>query len=116
MRRMNLVALASTVALGVLAGFALPASAQVTVFEGARLIVGNESAPIENATQTPCRKTAGRLMSRGSAVLACPLSESAKPTPSRPTNAKARETRGGFAATLNSPANRAITAAIAVRP
>src|SRR4051794_2388542 len=50
MRRMNLVSLASTVAVGVLAGFAVPASAQVTVFEGARLIVGNESAPIENAT------------------------------------------------------------------
>ena len=55
MCRVNAVALATTVALGLLAGLAMPASAQapvtgVTVFEGARLIVGNESAPIENAT------------------------------------------------------------------
>ena len=40
---------------GVLAGLAVPARGQapaigVTVFEGAQLIVGNESAPIENAT------------------------------------------------------------------
>jgi imidazolonepropionase-like amidohydrolase len=56
MRRVNVVAVAATVALDiVLAGLAVPARGQapatgVTVFEGARLIVGNESAPIENAT------------------------------------------------------------------
>jgi imidazolonepropionase-like amidohydrolase len=55
MRRVNLVAAAATVAVGVLAGLAGPASAQapatsVTAFEGARLIVGDGSAPIENAT------------------------------------------------------------------
>jgi len=49
MRRMKAAAVA-TVALGVLAAFAGPAIGQTTVFEGARLIVGNESAPIENAT------------------------------------------------------------------
>jgi imidazolonepropionase-like amidohydrolase len=50
MRRVNAVAVAATVAVGVFAGLAAPANGQVTVFEGARLIVGNESAPIENAT------------------------------------------------------------------
>jgi imidazolonepropionase-like amidohydrolase len=55
MRRLNVVAVVATVALNVLAGSAAPACGQtlatgVTVFEGARLIVGNESAPIENAT------------------------------------------------------------------
>ena len=54
MRRVNTIAVAATVALGVLAVLG-PARAQaptsgVTVFEGARLIVGNDSAPIENAT------------------------------------------------------------------
>ncbi|HVD72470.1 MAG TPA: hypothetical protein VNC81_02650, partial [Xanthobacteraceae bacterium] len=51
MRRVNVVAFAATVALGFLAAFALPASAQtgVTAFEGARLIVGDGGAPIENA-------------------------------------------------------------------
>src|SRR5262245_20681655 len=49
MRRFKAAAVA-TVALGVLAAFASPAIAQTTVFEGARLIVGNESAPIENGT------------------------------------------------------------------
>ena len=51
MRRVNVVAFAATVALGFLAAFALPARAQtgVTAFEGARLIVGDGGAPIENA-------------------------------------------------------------------
>jgi imidazolonepropionase-like amidohydrolase len=48
MHRANFVALATTVALGALV--AVPASAQVTAYEGARLIVGDERAPIENAT------------------------------------------------------------------
>jgi len=50
MRRVNMVTIVATV--GILAGFAGPAVGQtgVTAFEGARLIVGNESAPIENAT------------------------------------------------------------------
>jgi imidazolonepropionase-like amidohydrolase len=47
MRRVSLLVLAATVAFGALA---VPARAQVNVFEGARLIVGNGSAPIENAT------------------------------------------------------------------
>jgi len=52
MRRVNGVAVAASVALGAVAGFAFPAQAQsgVTAFEGARLIVGDERAPIENAT------------------------------------------------------------------
>jgi imidazolonepropionase-like amidohydrolase len=50
MRRVIIVAVAATVALDVLAGFAAPVRAQTTVFEGARLIVGDERAPIENAT------------------------------------------------------------------
>src|SRR6266849_324560 len=55
MRRVNVVAAAATVAVGVLAGLAGPARAQapatsVTAFEGARLIVGDGGAPIENAT------------------------------------------------------------------
>jgi imidazolonepropionase-like amidohydrolase len=50
MHRINVVAVAAVVALGFLAGFASPASAQsVTAFEGARLIVGDGSV-IENAT------------------------------------------------------------------
>src|SRR5215831_13101329 len=52
MRRVSAVALAATIALVFSSGFATPASAQtgVTAFEGARLIVGDGSAPIENAT------------------------------------------------------------------
>jgi hypothetical protein len=52
MRRVNVAALATTFALGALAVFAAPARAQtgVTAFEGARLIVGDGGAPIENAT------------------------------------------------------------------
>jgi imidazolonepropionase-like amidohydrolase len=52
MARVNVVAVAATFALAVLAGFAGPARGQtgITVFEGARLIVGDGSAPIENAT------------------------------------------------------------------
>jgi imidazolonepropionase-like amidohydrolase len=47
---MNAVAVAATIVFGLLAGFADPSRAQVTVFEGARLIVGDGRAPIENAT------------------------------------------------------------------
>ena len=50
MHRVNVVAVAAVVTLGLLAGFAIPASAQsVTAFEGARLIVG-DGRVIENAT------------------------------------------------------------------
>jgi imidazolonepropionase-like amidohydrolase len=50
MRRVDTAVFAATTAL-VLASLAGPARAQgVTAFEGARLIVGNESSPIENAT------------------------------------------------------------------
>jgi imidazolonepropionase-like amidohydrolase len=50
MRRLNQFAVAATIALGVLAGFTGSVRAQVTAFEGARVIVGDGSAPIENAT------------------------------------------------------------------
>ena len=51
MRPMDAIAVAATIALGVLAGLAAPARGQapatgVTVFEGARLIVGDQSAPM----------------------------------------------------------------------
>src|SRR5882672_8641030 len=48
MSRTKIFAVATTLALGLLA--ALPVRAQVTAFEGARLIVGDGSAPIANAT------------------------------------------------------------------
>src|SRR5262245_21628551 len=50
MNRTNLKALATAVAVGAAAAIAAPAHAQTTVYEGARLITGNETAPIENAT------------------------------------------------------------------
>jgi imidazolonepropionase-like amidohydrolase len=55
MRRVNVFTVAVTAAVGALAGLATPSHAQapasgVTVFEGARLIVGDGRAPIENAT------------------------------------------------------------------
>jgi imidazolonepropionase-like amidohydrolase len=55
MRRVNTIAVVATAVLGFLAAIAIPARAQapasgVTVFEGARLITGNDSVPIENAT------------------------------------------------------------------
>ena len=55
MRRVNAVTLTATIAVGVVAAIAGPARAQapaagVTSFEGARLIVGDGSAPIESAT------------------------------------------------------------------
>jgi imidazolonepropionase-like amidohydrolase len=52
MRRGNVFIVAIITALAVLPELAVPARAQtgVTAFEGARLIVGNGSAPIENAT------------------------------------------------------------------
>jgi imidazolonepropionase-like amidohydrolase len=49
MRRMNAVAFLSTVALA-FAGLVAPANAQVTAYEGARIIVGDGRAPIENGT------------------------------------------------------------------
>jgi imidazolonepropionase-like amidohydrolase len=50
MHRVNAVVVAAVAALGFLAGFAIPASAQsATAFEGARLIVG-DGRVIENAT------------------------------------------------------------------
>ena len=50
MRRVNVLSIAATVALGVVAGFAGPACAQgVTAYESARLIVG-DGRVIENAT------------------------------------------------------------------
>jgi imidazolonepropionase-like amidohydrolase len=50
MHRVNMIAVAAIVILEVLAGFAIPASAQsVTAYEGARLILG-DGRVIENAT------------------------------------------------------------------
>ncbi len=50
MRRMNTVAAATTIALGIVAGLSGPVAAQVTAFEGARVIIGDGRAPIQNAT------------------------------------------------------------------
>jgi len=50
MRLMKAFALAAGVALAALAGSSNSATAQVTAFEGARVIVGDGRAPIENAT------------------------------------------------------------------
>ena len=50
MRRMSAVAVATTLAFALIASFSVPVRAQVTAFEGARLIVGDGRAPIENAT------------------------------------------------------------------
>jgi hypothetical protein len=50
MRQTKAFALATSIALAALAGFSSSASAQVTAFEGARVIVGDGRAPIENAT------------------------------------------------------------------
>ncbi len=53
MRRVNMVALTATLALAASSGFEGSARAQapaVTAFEGARLIVGDGNAPVENAT------------------------------------------------------------------
>ena len=50
MRLMKVFALAAGVALAALAGSSNSATAQVTAFEGARVIVGDGRAPIENAT------------------------------------------------------------------
>ena len=46
MRRLNAAAVAATFALGILVGLSVPVRAQVTVFEGARIIVGDGRAPI----------------------------------------------------------------------
>jgi len=55
MHRTNAVILTATIVVGLFAGLSDPARAQapatgVTAFEGARLIVGDGAAPIENAT------------------------------------------------------------------
>src|SRR5262245_10981067 len=51
MHRVNVAAAAAAFALGILSGFPGSAHAQsVTAFEGARLILGTERAPIENGT------------------------------------------------------------------
>src|SRR5215831_3640957 len=50
MRLMKLFALAASVALAAFAGSSYSATAQVTAFQGARVIVGDGRAPIENAT------------------------------------------------------------------
>ena len=49
MRRVNTFAVAATLALALLT-LAVPVNAQVTAFEGARVIIGDGRAPMENAT------------------------------------------------------------------
>src|ERR1700738_60368 len=74
------------------------------------------SEPIQNATQTACRNTAGRLKSRGAAVLACPLSESASPAPITPTSEKTRAVLADFATLPKTAAKSARASATAVAP
>ena len=62
MRRVNAAAVAATVAL--VSGFAVPASAQVTAYEGARLIVGDGSV-VENGTLVV---DGGRIVQAGAGV------------------------------------------------
>ena len=50
MRRLNRAAVAAIFALAIFEALSVPARAQVMVFEGARIIVGDGRAPIENAT------------------------------------------------------------------
>src|SRR2546423_9897410 len=49
MRRLNTLTLAATIAVGVFAAFSAPARAQVTAFEGARIITG-DGRVVENGT------------------------------------------------------------------
>ena len=49
MLRLNAAAIAAAIAIAVLAGFSQPSAAQVTAYEGVRLIVGNGSV-VENVT------------------------------------------------------------------
>ncbi len=74
------------------------------------------SEPIQNATQTACRNTAGRLRSWGAAVLACPLSESASPAPITPTSDKARAALADFATQPKTATRSARAAVTAVAP
>ena len=60
MRRLNEAAVAATFGLGILAVLSVPARAQVTVFEGARLIVGDGRAPIENGDAGRGRRDGSR--------------------------------------------------------
>jgi imidazolonepropionase-like amidohydrolase len=62
MRRVNAAAVAATVAL--ISGFTVPASAQVTAYEGARLIVGDGSV-VENGTLVV---DGGRIVQAGAGV------------------------------------------------
>ena len=78
--------------------------------------INGSSDPTQNVTQTACTNTAGRLTMRGAALLAWPLSASARPTPTSATSESARAMRGVGAANENSAANSAKAAAIAVRP
>ena len=50
MRRLNATIASATFVLAMILALSVPARAQVTAFEGARLIVGDGRAPIENAT------------------------------------------------------------------
>jgi hypothetical protein len=73
MHRANVVAMAVVVTLGFLAGCAVPTSTQsVTVFEGARLIVG-DGRVIDNATLVwTARKSHMQARPRTFAFLAAP--------------------------------------------
>src|SRR2546430_6942191 len=65
MRRISALAVAAIIAFGVLASFSVPVRAQVTAFEGARLIVGDGRAPLENA---PLVVNGARIVQAGPAA------------------------------------------------
>jgi imidazolonepropionase-like amidohydrolase len=67
MRSLGTIVAAAIVGLAGFTGCALPAHAQVTAFEGARLIIGDGRAPIENATLVV---DGGRIVAAGADVRA----------------------------------------------
>ena len=81
--------------------------------------MSGSNAPTQNATQTTCTNTEGRVSSCGAALLACPLSASAKPATINAANDSRRATTGASrhaASNANNAANNATIAAITVRP
>jgi hypothetical protein len=56
--------------------------------------ISGSSAPTQNATQTTCTNTDGRVSHCGAALLACPLSASARPTTNKAASDSPRATTG----------------------
>ena len=82
MHRINVVAVAALLSLGLFVGFAIPVSAQsVTAFEVARLIVG-DGRVIENATLVVDGDRTRRLA--GLLTYACLKAQDAWILPARP--------------------------------